>query len=69
MAPTTAITLISECSLDITHWQKEKDLGHLEKSKISLDPQRKKYCDDWLTPDSQGRNGQFFEAPLIKMLS
>jgi hypothetical protein len=29
-------------------------LGHLEKPQISLDPHRKKYCDDWLAPDSQG---------------
>jgi hypothetical protein len=42
-----------------------KPYEHLEKSQISLDPQRKKYCDDWLVSDSQGRNGQFFEVPLL----
>jgi hypothetical protein len=40
-----------------------KPYGHLEKSQISLDPQSKKYCNDWLATDSpltrRGEMGNF----------
>jgi hypothetical protein len=31
---------------------------------ISLDSQREKHCKNWLDPDLQRRDGQFFEALL-----
>jgi hypothetical protein len=40
------------------------DYGHLEKFQISPISQYENHCDNWLAPDPQGRERQFFKVAL-----